>query len=310
MTSPAIEMVAVRKQFPGSVGLDELTLEVPAGGVFGLLGPNGAGKTTTLRVLLGLFAVQSGKVRVLGLDPVADGARVRESVGVLLEHDGLYDRLTALQNLEFHARIRHLGAAAGPRIEELLRSFELWDRRRDAVATWSKGMRQKLAIARAMLHRPALLLLDEPFSGLDPAAAVELRGRIGAMARDEDVTILLTTHDLAHVERSCSEVAVIRAGRVIARGSPEGLGKDGGGEPAVDVAGAGLSEEVLAAMQRDGLLIDYRWTGKTARLRCSSEARPKLGVELVGRGVALEELTSVKSNLEEAFLSIVGSARS
>jgi ABC-2 type transport system ATP-binding protein len=306
MTSPAIEMVAVRRQFPGRVGLDELTLDVPRGGVFGVLGPNGAGKTTTLRVLLGLLSIEAGSVRVLGLDPVAEGTRVRESVGVLLEHDGLYDRLTALDNLQFHARIRHLGAAAAPRIEELLRSFDLWERRGDAVATWSKGMRQKLAIARAMLHRPALLLLDEPFSGLDPAAAVELRGRIGAMGREEDVTILLTTHDLAHVERSCSEVAVIQRGKVIARGSPDALGKSN--EPAVDVVGQGLSEEVLAAMQREGLVIDYRWNGKTARVRCVTEARPRLGVELVGRGVALEELTTVKSSLEEAFLSIVGSA--
>src|SRR5690242_19845097 len=130
-----------------------MTLAVPRGTVFGFLGPNGAGKTSTLRIVLGLLRASSGTVRVLDRDPAVDGRAVRGQLGVLLENDGLYDRLTAYDNLDYHARIHHVAGTA-VRIEELLRAAELWDRRHERVATSSKGMRQKLAISRAVLHRP------------------------------------------------------------------------------------------------------------------------------------------------------------
>jgi ABC-2 type transport system ATP-binding protein len=302
---PAIELTGVARRFGATQSLDGLTLHVPRGAVFGFLGPNGAGKTTTLRVLLGLVRPDAGTVRVLGLDPAAEAPRIRAAVGVLLETDGLYERLSAFHNLDYHARIHHLDPAGrGARIDELLRTFGLHERRRDAVATWSKGMRQKLAIARALLHRPRLLLLDEPFSGLDPAAAVELRERIMTLARDEEVTVFLTTHDLAHVEKTCDEVAVLRAGRVIASGPLEQLlGRGDGIE--VAVRGAGLSAEILAAMTADGLLLSFTCEGEGARLVCAPGARARLGVELVRRGVILEELHTVQGSLEEVFLSLV-----
>ena len=185
MPVPAIELSHVSKRFGATQRLDGLDLTVAQGAVFGFLGPNGAGKTTTLRTLLGLVRPDAGQVRVLGLDPARDAPKIRASVGVLLESDGLYDRLSAFDNLDYHARIHHLEKAArAARIDELLGAFGLSDRRRDAVITWSKGMRQKLAIARAMLHRPRLLLVDEPFSGLDPGASVELRERTWRRGED------------------------------------------------------------------------------------------------------------------------------
>jgi len=213
----AVEPAAVSKSLGGVSRLQRLDLQVPAGTVFGLLGPNGAGKTTTLRILLGLLQRDAGSISVLGLDPARDGQRIREQVGVLLETDGPYHRLSATQNLAFHARAhRFSGALASQRIEEGLRAFGLWDRRKELVSTWSKGMRQKLAVARALLHKPRLLLLDEPFSGLDPMAASELRGRIVDLAGEGGATVLLTTHDLSHVEKACSEVAVLHQGRITA----------------------------------------------------------------------------------------------
>ena len=304
----AIEIVDVSLQFGPVRALDRLSLTVPRGTVFGFLGPNGAGKTSTLRVLLGLLRPSTGVVRVLGIDPTADGRRVRRQVGVLLEHDGLYDRLTAYDNLDYHARIHHL-ADAPPRIEQLLRACELWDRRRDRVATWSKGMRQKLAISRALLHRPALVLLDEPFSGLDPVAAAELRASIIALARDQGATVFLTTHDLGHVEKTCAEVAVLRAGAVIAVGAP---GELAGGRALdeVEVSGPGLTDELLDGLQRDGVIASFTRTGAAARVRCAKDQRSRLGVELVQRGVALEELHTVRASLEDAFLALMQGAAS
>jgi ABC-2 type transport system ATP-binding protein len=286
--------------------LQGVDLVVPEGQTTMLLGRNGAGKTSTLRVLLGLLRATAGTVRVLGVDPAADPRRVRGQVGVLLEHDGLYDRLTALANLEYHARIHHLGSAAAPRIEELLRACGLWDRRRDRVATWSKGMRQKLAVARALLHRPPLVLLDEPFSGLDPVAAVELRDSIAALARD-GTTIFLTTHDLGHVEKICATVAVLKAGKVIALGAPGELAATAARDE-VEIRGAGLTEAVLEALQRDGFIATFALADATARVTCAVAMRPRLGAELAQRGVVLEELHTVRASLEDAFLALMGEA--
>jgi ABC-2 type transport system ATP-binding protein len=229
-------------------------------------------------------------------------------VGVLLENDGLYDRLTALGNLEYYARIHHIASPAA-RIEELLRACGLWDRRRDRVAIWSKGMRQKLAIARALLHRPALLLLDEPFTGLDPVAAAELRDSIAALARDHGATVFLTTHDLGHVEKSCTNVAVLKGGTVIALGAPTELAA-GRSSDEVEIRGDGLSEELLGAMQRDGFISAFTWSSGSARVTCTKDMRPKLGSELCKRGVALEELHTVRASLEDAFLALMQKAPS
>ncbi len=303
---PAIELVDVSKRFGTNQALDRLSLRVEWGALFGFLGPNGAGKTTTLRCLLGLVHADAGQIRVLGLDPVRDGREVRRRVGVLLETDGLYDRLTAWQNLDFHARAQRLPRGERQeRSEELLRSFDLWQRRDEPVVLFSKGMRQKLAVARALIHRPGLLLLDEPFSGLDPVAAVELRGRIGDLARQQKVTVFLTTHDLSHVEKLCERVAVIRQGRIIAEGRPDGLRAPDAGAPVeIEVAGDGLSAEVLDALQREGVLLSYELNGRLARVWCSPAQHQRLAAELVHRGVALERLNVVGRSLEEAFLAL------
>ncbi|GAC1546857.1 MAG: ABC transporter ATP-binding protein [Myxococcales bacterium] len=305
MPELALDMRGVSKRFGATPCLEQLDLSVPMGAVFGFLGPNGAGKTTTLRILLGLVRIDAGTVRVLGADPAADGQSIRQQVGVLLESDGLYDRLTAVDNLAYHARIHHLNAATrAQRMEELLRSFGLWERREDRVLTWSKGMRQKLAIARALLHRPRLLLLDEPFAGLDPVAAHDLRDRIAALAREERVTVVLTTHDLAHVEKICSEVALLDRGRVIATGAPDRLVPESA-SIVLRVAGLGLGEDVLAALRRDRFLSSYRMENGGAQITCARDGRQRLSQELVARGVVVEEMFVVKDSLEAAFVSLL-----
>ena len=176
MTDNAIVTDDLTCKFGDLVAVDHLTLTIPKGKVFGFLGRNGAGKTTTIRMLLGLLEAESGSARVLGYDIESQGQAIRDHCGALLEHNGLYERMTAYENLEFFARIFLLSPAKRKdRIHELLTHLSLWDRRNELVGTWSKGMRQKLAVARSLLHHPALIFLDEPTSGLDPMAAVDLR---------------------------------------------------------------------------------------------------------------------------------------
>jgi ABC-2 type transport system ATP-binding protein len=172
----AIQTESLGRDFGAVRALDGLSLQVPAGIIFGFLGPNGAGKTTCIRLLLGLLEPSSGRAQVLGYDTRSQAGEIRRRTGALLENPGVYERLSAEDNLELYGRIWRLPAAERrSRTKELLSHLKLWERRREAVSTWSRGMIQKLAIARALLHRPQLIFLDEPTAGLDAIAADTLR---------------------------------------------------------------------------------------------------------------------------------------
>ncbi len=311
--TPAVVLEAVAKRYGAKIALSRIDLTVPVGEVSGFIGPNGAGKTTMLRVLLGLVRRDTGKVSVLGHDPGVEPMVVRAQVGVLLDHDGHYDRLTASQNLMFHARAHGLDAReARGRVEASLKECGLWDRAHDRVLLFSKGMRQKLAVARALLHRPKLVLLDEPFTGLDPAAAIELRDRLRAVTRDHGTTVLLTTHDLHHVERVCDHVTVIRAGETLATGTTSELLARASGEVVeVIVAGEGALVAALDAMRAEGSLIAWKRAELVGRMivSCTEAQRKTLGTELVRRGVAIEELSPRRITLEERFVTLVTEER-
>ena len=204
--------------------LDGQSFSVQKGEVFALLGPNGAGKTTTIRVLNGLLRPQSGQSRVLGLDPAVQGAQIRRRTGVLTETPALYERLTAWQNLHFFGSLTGLSRE---KIEErggyYLDLFELRDRGGDRVETYSKGMKQRLALARALLHDPELLFLDEPTSGMDPASARQVEGLIYQVSKRENRSVILCTHRLYEAEKVCDRVAVMKKGSVTACGSLDEL---------------------------------------------------------------------------------------
>ena len=222
MQQTAIQTHELTRDFESVRALDSLSLEIPAGSIFGFLGPNGAGKTTTIRLLLGLLSPTSGTARVLGSDTTEDSAAIRQRTGALLDHTGLYERLTAEENLDFYGRVWQLDSdARRTRIQELLERIGLWERRSERPIEWSRGMRQQLALARALVHSPDLLILDEPTAGLDVLAAETVRERLAALVADRGMTVFLTTHNMVEAERLCDEVAVINSGRLLARGSPD-----------------------------------------------------------------------------------------
>jgi ABC-2 type transport system ATP-binding protein len=306
MSSVAIRTEGLTRDFKAVRAVDTLTLEVPAGVVFGFLGPNGSGKTTTIRLLLGLLEPSAGRAEVLGLDTRTRADTIRERSGALLEHNGLYERLSAEDNLDFYARVWRLPSAArAARIKELLTQIGLWERRKETVGNWSRGMRQKLAVARALLHRPPLVFLDEPTAGLDPVAAVELRENLAALAAREGVTVFLTTHNLAEAEKLCGQVAVIRQGRLLAVGGPDELRRRSGG-PRAEVIGRGFGEAALAALRARPEVAEVETLdGRLAiSLRASGEVAPLVSL-LVQHGAQVEEVRKGQASLEDVFLTLM-----
>ncbi len=306
MAENAIRTELLTRDFGAVRAVDGVTLEVPRGAIFGFLGPNGAGKTTMIRLLLGLLEPTNGMAYVLGHDTRTESDQVRERTGALLEHTGLYERLSAYDNLEYFGRIWRMPPAdRKARIQELLTRFDLWDRRKEQVVKWSRGMKQKLAVARTLLHRPALIFLDEPTAGLDPVAAAALRDNLDGLAEREGVTVFLTTHNLSEADKLCDEVGVIRSGKLIAVGPPQTLReRRGGGQ--VEFVGRGFSEALVESLgQQAGVLrVDHKKDRLVVRLSDGVEVSP-LTTLLVRGGAEVEEVRKDSASLEEVFLTLM-----
>jgi ABC-2 type transport system ATP-binding protein len=279
--SEAIVCNALTRDFGGIRALDGLTLSVPAGAIFAFLGPNGAGKTTTMHLLLGIIEPSAGSASVLGLDPATQGDAVRRRSGALLEHAGLYERLSAADNLRFYARIAHLTREeTDDRIATLLGRFDLYERRNDVVGTWSRGMKQKLAIARTLIAKPDLIFLDEPTAGLDPEATVALRKDIAAL----ETTVFLTTHNLTDVEKMATHVAVIRDGQLIDYGTPRELR-----------ARAFRTRVIIRMTDREPLSLEL----------ADDERVAPIVTRLVNEGAQIEEVRKEEPSLEDVFLRLM-----
>jgi ABC-2 type transport system ATP-binding protein len=244
---------------------------------------------------------------VLGFDTVSQADQVRTGCGALLEHTGVYEQMSAEDNLEFYGRIWHLpGTERQARIKELLTHIGLWDRRKDPVGKWSRGMKQKLALARTLLHRPALIFLDEPTAGLDVQSAVEVRNDLAALAAREGVTVFLTTHNMAEAEKLCSQVAVIRDGGLVALGHPDELRARAGG-PRVEVFGRGFTEAALALLRaRPEVAAAEASNGQLSIDLLQEAAMAPLVSLLVNAGAEVEEVRRGKASLEEVFLTLMG----
>jgi len=306
MVALAIETREMTRHFGPLCAVDKVSLQVPNGAIFGFLGPNGAGKTTTLRLLLGLLELNQGSATVLGYDVATQADEIREHSGVLLEHTGLYERLTVNDNLQFFGEVYHLPKATRQaRIEELLEHLGLWDRLNASVSELSKGMKQKVAFARALLHHPQLVFLDEPSAGLDPVAAVALREDIQRLARKEGTTIFLTTHNLAEAERLCDLVGVIRKGKLVAMGTPTEL-RGRTGKLTAEIYGRGFSDGAIAALQAmpQVFAVTRENDHLQVELEPNASTAPLVSL-LVDRGAEVEEVRKGQSSLEEAFVTLM-----
>jgi len=223
MSDLALKTERLTRRFGNLVAVDNIDLEVTAGQFFGFLGPNGAGKSTTIKMLTGLLAPTSGRMQLLGLDFAQHSVEIKRQIGVVPEGMGLFERLTGSEYLHFVGQMYGLDrATTRQRSTELLDFMQLADRPKTVVADYSHGMQKKLALAAAVIHRPRILFLDEPFEGVDALAAGALKELLGRMI-ERGVTIFLTSHVLEIVERLCSHVAIIDKGQIVAQGSLEEL---------------------------------------------------------------------------------------
>jgi len=306
MTETAIHLDRVTRDFGSVRALDHLSLQVSAGVICGFLGPNGAGKTTTINLLLGLLEPTDGRAEVLGFDTRTHAGEIRSRTGALLEHTGLYEQMSAEDNLEFYGQVDRMSAAdRSARLKELLTNIGLWERRKERVGKWSKGMKQKLALARAMLHRPPLLLLDEPTAGLDVMAANEVRNDLATLAAREGITIFLTTHNMAEAEKLCAEVAVIRSGKLLAVGQPDRL-RAQTGSPRVEIVGRGFDDPVVKALQAQPQVASVVTQNHhlIINLHGNVDIAPLIS-HLVGAGAQIEEVRRNQASLEEVFVKLM-----
>jgi ABC-2 type transport system ATP-binding protein len=225
----AIEVMNLTRNYNGLCAVDNISFEVETGEIFGFLGPNGAGKTTTIKMLTGQLRPTSGYARVVGCDVVDERQELKPQIGVVFDYQNIYERLSARDNLSFYAR---LYGVEKDRIREVLAQVGLMGRERDKIKKYSNGMKQRLLIARALLHEPKVLFLDEPTRGLDPGVARDIRAIVADLAK-EGVTIFLTTHYMEEADRLCNRVAIIDQGRIVALDGPEKLKLDHGNEQEV-----------------------------------------------------------------------------
>ena len=300
---------SLTRRFEETVAVNALTLTVERGEVFGFLGHNGAGKTTTVRLLNGILAPNGGAVRVLGLDPLADGPALRRRTGVLTETPSLNERLTGWENLALAAELYGVPVAdVHRRVAELLMLFDLDERGSDLVGGYSKGMKQRLALARALVHQPNLLFLDEPTSGLDPVVTRQVHQLIRDLSRNGDHTVFLCTHNLAEAQQLCDRVGVMEQGRLVAVGTPADLARDLWQGVRLEleiapeqVAAARSALEAFAAVQHveEGAEPDRLHVTLSGR-----EQAPALVEALVRAGVRLYRLNPQEPTLEDVYFAL------
>jgi ABC-2 type transport system ATP-binding protein len=304
----AISARDLRKDFDGRPAVDGVDLDVAPGEVFGFLGPNGAGKTTTIRMLTALIAPTAGDAWIDGLALGHQDSAIRQRVGVLTETPGLYERMSARENLTFFARLYRVpGGEIAQRIEFYLRRLDLWDRRDDRVSGFSKGMKQKVALARALLHQPPVVFLDEPTAGLDPESSVVVHEFIDQI-RGEGRTIFLCTHNLDEAERLCDRVAIFRR-HIIRMGSPLELRRSLYGRqveirlanpadsPRLLQTARALPMSTMAESDGDGRLV--------VSLQDQDTQIPALVTALVAAGAQITRVAEVEHSLQRAYLDLI-----
>lgn len=313
MSKPVIQISALTRRFAEKHAVNNLSLDVQAGEIFGFLGHNGAGKTTTVRLLNGVLEPTTGKACVLGMDPQTEGPALRAQTGVLTETPSLDERVTARDNLSIYADLYNVPRAeVAGRVDALLSEFDLADRADEKVGGYSKGMKQRLALARALLHKPEILFLDEPTSGLDPVATRHVHGLVENLARREGCSVFLCTHNLVEAQKLCDRVAVMEHGRLAALGTPADLTRQFVKRLDVDLEVNPTQMDfvlqivpqyprlVIKPPKQEKELLTLTLSGR--------EAIPELLSILVQKGVCVYRLAPQEANLEEVYFALHGGA--
>ncbi len=309
--SGGIVAEGLRKRYGRLQALDGLYLRVAPGDILGLIGPNGAGKTTTLRILAGLLAPDEGSVTIDGLDLARSGRSARRQIGYMPEDFGLYDDLLVWEYLDFYADCYGIpGADRLGLIADLLDLVDLTGKRDTNVDGLSRGMRQRLCLAHALIHDPAVLILDEPASGLDPRARVELREILRTLAT-QGKAIVISSHILSELAEVCTTLAILNHGRLVASGSLSEIAEQAGGRPlAVRLAGGGALDPVLSLARRTPGVVAVRVEGDDLLIDFAGDAAAaaSLLAALVAEGHPVSHFGERPTSLEEMFLTLTGEA--
>ncbi|MFE9422579.1 ABC transporter ATP-binding protein [Kitasatospora sp. NPDC006697] len=320
MQHPAIAIEALARTFRGPQGrvkraVDGLSLTVQRGEMVGLLGPNGAGKTSTVKILMTVLLPTAGRAAVLGHDVVRDAQTVRRLTGVILGGDaGLYARLSARDNLLLFADLYGIPYREQKRrVPELLDRVGLLGSERKRVETYSRGMKQRLHIARGLLHDPEVVILDEPSNGIDPVGARELRALVREQVRQEGRTVLLTTHYMFEADELCDRVAVLRDGRKIAEGTPAALKKETDGQVVLTVRAAGVTAEHLARLRAlpgiRSVNLTEQDAGQSLDIHSGQQRDVTAGVLAELRELEVREVLKREPTLEDAYVALISGER-
>lgn len=299
MTQIVLETVNLSKSFGAKKAVDRLNLQVESGDIYGFLGPNGSGKTTTIRMLLNLIYPDEGQIAIHGHDVATDFLAAIRQVGAIVETPQFYNYLTGRQNLVQMANL--VPDLPKTRIDEVLELVGLSKRSKDKVKTYSLGMKQRLGIARALLHRPSLVILDEPTNGLDPQGMIEVREMIARLAKDEGITFFISTHLLHEVEQVCNKVAIIQNGRLLAQGSVQGLLSTEHEVVRVCTSRPEAAKDLLGNLPFVKL-VELSAEGLTVQLEKGSSAQ--LNLSLVSKNIPVEYLIPEHQSLEKFFLEM------
>ncbi len=308
MIENRMEVHNLTKRYGNLIAVDQLSFKVKKGTAFGFLGPNGAGKTTTLKMLTCMIRPDSGTALLAGYDISKESMAVRRSIGYVSENQGFYNRMTAVETLNYISRLLDIpGNKRQKRIKELLGQVGLADRRDKYVGTFSRGMKQRLALAQALLAEPEVLLLDEPALGLDPMGAKEIRDLILNLKKDRNVTIFMSSHILPEVEAICDEVGIINKGKLLVQNSVENLRRTTGIGMKLKIVLAQPDMRVVAALKKMSCIQDVKVIGQKLMIYTTvkDEVRPQIIDTIVKSGGRILSFNIKEASLEEILFQVV-----